>query len=311
MQIRKFAANDGAGSVQLGITYSVAIAHIPPSALDRHLPELLPGSAANTDHGELGPAGALSGGPIAHRDPDLQRWFSDRSLGFMVPEGGARGEVLSRIAALIRQRLRQGTLRVAIDGIDAAGKTTLADELAELLEQADCPVLRASIDGFHHPSSVRHLRADEQPAQSYYEDSFDYRALRALLLDPLGPDGDHLVRTRVFDFRADLPVEEAPIRVQPGTVVLFDGVFLLRPELQGCWDLSVFVQVDRAVSLLRASRRDVALFGNRDAAERRYRDRYLPGQELYISQVHPDQEADVLIGNNDLASPELLRIPPA
>jgi uridine kinase len=229
----------------------------------------------------------------------------------MVTESGVRGVALDRIAALLKRRSKQGTLRVAIDGIDAAGKTTLADELAELLEQADCPVLRASIDGFHHPSSVRHRRADEQPAQSYYEDSFDYRAIRGLLLDPLGPDGDHLVRNRVFDFRADLPVDEASIRVQPGTVVLFDGVFLLRPELEGCWDLSVFVQVDPAISLQRALKRDVALFGNRDATERRYRERYLPGQELYMSQVHPDQGADVLIDNNDPTSPELLRIPPS
>jgi uridine kinase len=212
--------------------------------------------------------------------------------------------------ALVKHRLTQGTLRVAIDGIDAAGKTTLADELAGLLERADRPVLRASIDGFHHPASVRHLRGGEQPAQSYYEDSFDYRRLRSLLLDPLGSGGDHIVRTRVFDFRIDLPVKEAPTRVQPGTVLLFDGVFLLRPELEGCWDLSVFVQVDPAISLQRASKRDVDLFGTSDATERRYRERYQPGQELYMALVHADQQAEVLIDNNDPESPRLLRIPP-
>ena len=229
----------------------------------------------------------------------------------MVTESEARREALGRLAELIEQRLNAGTLRVAIDGIDAAGKTTLADELAGFLERAGCPVLRASIDGFHRPASVRHRRSDEQPAQSYYEDSFDYQVLRGLLLDPLGPDGDHIVRTRVFDFRIEQPVDESPIQVQPGTTLLFDGVFLLRPELEGCWDLSVFVQVDPAVSLRRASRRDVALFGTNDTTERRYRERYLPGQELYMSEVHPDDRADVLVDNNDPASPKLARIPPA
>ncbi|MCP4965537.1 MAG: hypothetical protein GY926_09900 [bacterium] len=146
--------------------------------------------------------------------------------------------------------------RVAIDGIDAAGKTTLADELAELLDRVHRPVLRASIDGFHHPASVRHLRSEEQPAQSYYEDSFDYGSLRSLLFDPLGPGGNHIVRTRAFDFHINRPVKEVPIRVQSGTVLLFDGVFLLRPELAGCWDLSVLVQVDPAISLKRPSKRD-------------------------------------------------------
>lgn len=94
-------------------------------------------------------------------------------------------------------------------------------------------------------------------------------------------------------------------------MLLFDGVFLLRPELEGYWDLSVFVQVDPAISLQRASKRDVALFGTSDATERRYRERYLTGQELYMSLVHADQRAEVLIDSNDPAAPRLLRIPPA
>lgn len=223
-------------------------------------------------------------------------------------ESDPRKDVLSRLAGLVVRRSKQGTLRVAIDGIDAAGKTTLAEELAELLEQAGHPVLRASIDDFHHPRAVRHLRND-QPAESYYEDSFQYQALRTLLLDPLGPEGDHIVRTSVFDFRMDRTVEQAPIRVEPGTALLFDGVFLLHPELEESWDVSVFIQVDPAVSLQRALKRDTALFGSREATERRYVRRYLPGQELYLTQVRPDERADVLIDNNDPTFPILLRFP--
>jgi uridine kinase len=37
--------------------------------------------------------------------------------------------------------------RVAIDGVDAAGKTTLDDELAEVLRERGRGVIRASIDG--------------------------------------------------------------------------------------------------------------------------------------------------------------------
>lgn len=50
----------------------------------------------------------------------------------------------------------------------------------------------------------------------------------------------------------------------------------------------MFIQVDPAVSLQRALKRDAALFGTSDATERRYLERYLPGQELYLSLVHPD-----------------------
>ncbi len=232
-------------------------------------------------------------------------------MSSMIEDSATQGGALGRLATLVAERSKLGTLRVAIDGIDAAGKTTLADELAELLERDDVPVQRASIDSFHYPSSMRHLRSKQQPARSYYEDSFDYRALRRVLLDPLAPGGDHVVRTRIFDFRTDRPVHEAPTPVRPGTVLLFDGVFLLRPELEECWDLSMFIEVDPSTSLQRALKRDGELLGTAEAIELRYRQRYLPGQELYLSRVHPDRRADVLIENNDPTAPTLLRIPSA
>lgn len=198
---------------------------------------------------------------------------------------------------------------MAIDGPDAAGKTTLANEIAPILRAADVPVLRASIDGFHHPASIRHQREAEHPALSYYEDSFDYVALRRGLLDPLARGGRSLVRTTVFDHRRDEPVDDPPRSVEEGAVLLFDGVFLLRPELAASWDLSIFLRVEPEVSLSRALERDVALFGTPDAIESRYRQRYLPGQALYISRADPESQADVVIDNNDFAAPLLLRMP--
>lgn len=43
--------------------------------------------------------------------------------------------------------------RVAVDGRSAAGKTTLADELAKAVRNLTRDVLRASIDDFHYPLS--------------------------------------------------------------------------------------------------------------------------------------------------------------
>jgi hypothetical protein len=40
-------------------------------------------------------------------------------------------------------------VRVAIDGVDGVGKTTLADELVAPLQLLGRDVIRASIDGFH------------------------------------------------------------------------------------------------------------------------------------------------------------------
>ncbi len=112
-----------------------------------------------------------------------------------------REQLLDQLTALVVAITCSHPLRVAIDGIDAAGKTTLADELAPLIEAQGRPVIRASIDGFHHPRSVRYRRGPDAP-EGYYEDSFDYTALRAMLLDPLGPQGNRRYRRAVFDVDA-------------------------------------------------------------------------------------------------------------
>ena len=97
-----------------------------------------------------------------------------------------RSDLLSRLGARILAVRPEHPLRVAIDGVDAAGKTMLADELATVLAVSDRPVVRASIDGFHNPAVVRRRREDALP-EGYYYDSFDYDALLRELLPASRP----------------------------------------------------------------------------------------------------------------------------
>lgn len=196
-------------------------------------------------------------------------------------------------------------LRVAVDGIDAAGKTTLADELAAPLRARGRPVIRASLDSFHRPRAERYQRGAASP-EGYYLDTFDTAALRDALLVPLGPGGSRRYRRASFDFRTDravhAPLEEAPA----DAVLIVDGVFLLRPELVAHWDYRILVEVPFAVVLERALRRDLALFGSAEAVRARYQQRYIPGQQLYFAAERPQQRADAIVRNEDPANPVLL-----
>jgi uridine kinase len=197
---------------------------------------------------------------------------------------------------------------VAVDGPDAAGKTTLADELAEHLRGRREEVIRVGIDGFHRPRTVRLRRGSLSP-EGYYHDSFDYDAVRRVVLGPLGPGGDRRYRTGVFDYRTDQGVDE-PARLAPETaVLLFDGVFMLRPELRDNWDLSIFVDVSTQETLRRAQVRDADLLGGPGVIRERYQRRYLPGQRLYRSTAAPEQAADIVIDNNAPAEPRVLKWP--
>lgn len=127
------------------------------------------------------------------------------------------------------------------------------------------------------------------------------------VLRPLGPGGDRGVRTRVHDLVSDEPIHDAPVLVPVDAVVLVDGTFLQRPELDGGWDQVIYVDTDPAVALDRARQRDAALFGSPDAVVEMYTTRYHPACALYIAEVDPRRRADVVIGNDDPAHPALLR----
>jgi uridine kinase len=185
-----------------------------------------------------------------------------------------------------------------VDGVDAAGKTTLADELAALLMQRGRPVIRASIDGFHRPRAERYRQGANSP-QGYYADSFDYAAVSSVLLEPLGPHGSRCFRRVVFDYRTDAPSMTAEEEASADALLLFDGVFLLRPEINDQWDYRIFVDAPFAVTIERAVLRDTKLFGSAEATLARYHERYIPGQRLYLVTVDPLRHAQAIIDNAD------------
>jgi uridine kinase len=153
-----------------------------------------------------------------------------------------RHDLLDALAERIVACAAAHPLRVAVDGSDAAGKTTLADELAAPLRARGRPVIRASVDVFHRPRAERYRRGAASP-EGYYLDAFDTAALRDALLLPLGPGGSRWYRCASFDFRTDRAVHAPLEEAAADAVLVVDGVFLLRPELVAHWDYRIFVEV--------------------------------------------------------------------
>jgi uridine kinase len=215
-----------------------------------------------------------------------------------------RHDLLSELVGRTTRVTRSHPVRVAIDGVDAAGKTTLADELVAPLERAGRVVIRASIDGFHHPAAVCYPVGRSSP-EGYFRDSFNHAQLVKTLLAPLGPGGNRRYRRAIFDFGLDQPVEAPLEEASPGAVLLFDGVFLLRPGLRPYWDFSVFVRADVEVTVARAEARDHHLFGRTEHMRQRYAERYVPGQQQYLAEAQPERYASVVVDHNDAAHPRL------
>jgi uridine kinase len=145
--------------------------------------------------------------------------------------------------------------RIAVDGIDGAGKSTFAARLGELLQARV-----VAVDDFLRPEDERYRRGRDSP-EGYYRDSFDYDAFRRAVLD--GP-----------------------------TPVVAEGVFLQRPELDDLWDLRIWLDVAWETALERALGRDAAWMAD---ARDRYERRYHAGQRLYLAEVDPRGHADIVV----------------
>jgi uridine kinase len=197
-------------------------------------------------------------------------------------------------------------LRVGIDGVDASGKTYLANALADYLQTKERPIIRASIDGFHKPKSIRYQKGRNSP-EGYYKDSFNNRAIIDNLLAPLGPDCNLQYTTAVFNFKTDSKVVIKPQSANPNSILIMEGVFLFRPELVKYWDLKIFLTSDFKTTVARAAKRDAWYLGSEKDVIEKYNQRYVPGQQLYIKEANPELAADIVIDNNDFENPIVVK----
>jgi uridine kinase len=116
-----------------------------------------------------------------------------------------RATVLSALVRRLVALQPRRQLRVAIDGVDGAGKSVLADELATRLMAAGRPAVRASVDSFHRPQADRYRLGRTSP-EGFYRDSYDYQRLTEFVLVPFAPGGSGRFRVAGFDHQTDTPV---------------------------------------------------------------------------------------------------------
>ncbi|GAB3835128.1 hypothetical protein GCM10027610_032160 [Dactylosporangium cerinum] len=76
---------------------------------------------------------------------------------------GTRDDMLGRLAEAVRSVTVTHPTRVAVDGPPAAGKTTLADDLAVVLRAQGRDVIRATIDDFLFPGPSAIRAANTRP----------------------------------------------------------------------------------------------------------------------------------------------------
>jgi uridine kinase len=124
----------------------------------------------------------------------------------------------------------------AIDGYAAAGKTTLANQLARDFKD----LFIVSLDDFFLPGERRRA--------SVYAKNFDLDRLQMQVLEPLLAGSD--IRYQPFDWANMVPSREF-IRIPKDSRVIIDGTYSLDLKLRHSYDFGIWVDTPDSVRMTR------------------------------------------------------------
>ena len=173
----------------------------------------------------------------------------------------ARSRLVKETADKV-SRLSSRRLRVAIDGLTAAGKTTFGDELAAAIRQLGRTTLRASLDDFKNPwGEAREQGYDRVSGEGYYRYAHDFRSATELLLAPAGPDGSGQVVLCAHDPLTGRDHRDVVIDAPLDAILIVDSVFAFRSEYDAFWDYRIWLDVK--LTAIAQSRNRTGLGGRR------------------------------------------------
>lgn len=217
-----------------------------------------------------------------------------------------RAQAIGRIAQHLLARRPGHPLRVGVDGICGAGKSTFARELLAVISSSGRPVVLVDSDGFHHVRERRY-RQGRDSARGYYEDAYDFESLVDRVLLPLGPGGNCEYAVRVHDLTSDSVLDHRAVAPQ-NAVVLFAATFIQREAMRGYWDEVIYLHADEEAAMDRGVARDTAAMGGVEPTRVAYEMRYMAACRLYLAEQDPRRRASIVIDNTDPDAPAVERI---
>jgi uridine kinase len=237
---------------------------------------LLGGSGCLTRHRESGVR------PIASR-----YWLAHPARADDNHAVASAHESAKLITAEVFPRTLDGFALIGIDGAGGSGKSTLAGELADVLGGPGGATTATVVHGddFYRPMDPEE-RLRLTPAEGY-ELYFDWERLRDEVLAPLtsGQAADY----RRYDWPSNRIVSEERHHVPHSGFVIVEGVYAVRPELEGFYDLTVFVDAPFDLCLERMIAR------GHDHGPGNWQQRWQAADRHYFATTEPWARLDLIV----------------
>jgi uridine kinase len=174
----------------------------------------------------------------------------------------------SEIAAILHQRITPGApFIIGIDGCGGSGKSVLADHIARELMNRAHSVGLIQMDDFYLPEAARVEGFLEVGA------GFDWRRLEEQVLKPATKDQP--LRYQRYDWATGALAEwhESSARV-----VMVEGIYSTRVELEEFYDSTIWVECRRAIRLTRGLERDG------ESARDCWLTKWMPEEDRHVSE---------------------------
>ncbi|MFE8697624.1 kinase [Cytobacillus sp. FJAT-53684] len=180
---------------------------------------------------------------------------------------------------------------VAIDGLSGAGKTTLIKRIESEIRSNEYKVMIIHIDDHIVKRNKRYDTGHEEWYEYYYL-QWDVDMLVSHLFKTLHNNSLELVLPYYNHSTDSFTTKQTPILSD--AIVLIEGIFLQRKEWQSFYDYIIFLDCPREIRYKRVLERD-SYIGDYQARLDKYKRRYWPGEDHYMKEEKPIENADVVI----------------
>ena len=181
-----------------------------------------------------------------------------------------------------------GALLVAISGIDASGKTTVAGRVAQELGGQGFNVALIGLDPWHQPQTIR--LNPTNPAQHFYRHAFRWDEFFDLLVNPLVRDRSVTLTAQLIEVARDSYYAQT-YRFRDVDIVILEGIFLLKKEFRRQYDLAFWTECSFETALQRAIRRNQV---SKQGIIADYESIYFPAQKIHFAKDNPTGFVDAV-----------------
>lgn len=185
-----------------------------------------------------------------------------------------------------QNHLKSRPFIVAIDGLGGSGKTTLTNHLQKWLHD----VVVIHMDD-HIVCKEQRYNTGHEEWYEYYQLQWDTKYVQANVFEKLHAN-EQTLYLPFYDKEKDR-VTYRSVPILENSIVLMEGVFLLREEWKAYYDFTIYLDCPKAIRSARVLQRDTYI-GDVNARLQKYETRYWQAEEHYVAAQNPREQASFI-----------------